>query len=214
MQRFIQSARPLRRGLVSSQTRKIFSGASKTEPAQEATAEPVQEQAVPEPEVPEWEIKIQKLNDQLKESQEKTKDMQNRLLRNHADFENARKRHTRELQSSNQYAITKFAKDLLEVADNLERAAESVTPEEEGPLKTLHEGVGMTDRILKKVFQKYGIVKVDPMSQPFDPNLHEAMFEVPASEGQTPGNVMHVLNSGYKIEDRVLRAARVGVVKK
>mmetsp|Transcript_12581 Transcript_12581/g.30011 ORF Transcript_12581/g.30011 Transcript_12581/m.30011 type:complete len:225 (-) Transcript_12581:320-994(-) len=152
-----------------------------------------------------------------KEAAAKIKELQDKLMYSYAEAENLRQRTRREVDNANKYAVSKFAKELLDVADNLERAASAVTPqqlESNAELRALHEGVDMTQSILQKTFGHYEITKFDSLGQPFDPNLHEAMFEVPGQDGQEAGTVAHVMNEGYMIKDRVLRPARVGTVKK
>ena len=115
-----------------------------------------------------------------------------------------------------QYAITGFAKDILAVADNLGRALEAVTgegkEESDANLNALIEGVQMTQKELHNQLLKHGVVQIDPTGEKFDPNFHQAMFEVPNSE--SPNNtVISVQQKGYKIGDRILRPALVGVSK-
>mmetsp|Transcript_3513 Transcript_3513/g.11726 ORF Transcript_3513/g.11726 Transcript_3513/m.11726 type:complete len:134 (-) Transcript_3513:456-857(-) len=132
-------------------------------------------------------------------------------------MENIRKRHVNDVENANKYATTKFAKDLLNVADNLERAISMVPAEvregEPSTLKALLEGVELTDRELLSVFRKHGVDKVDPAGQKFDPNFHEALYEMPVPDAE-PGTVARVESVGYKIHDRCLRPAKVGVVSK
>ena len=106
---------------------------------------------------------------------------------------------------------------MLEVSDNLRRALATLKEEERAgvtdSVASLIEGVEMTDRLLAAIFERHGIREITPKpGERFDPNLHEAMFEVPDS-GQPAGTVVHVLEAGYKIGERLLRAARVGVAK-
>ena len=106
-------------------------------------------------------------------------------------------------------------RDLLAVADNLQRALESVpgdVADENGALKTLLEGVQLTARELETVFERHGIVKLEPMGERFNPHHHEAMFEVPDPE-QPSGTIVQVVQPGYLLHDRLLRPARVGVAK-
>ena len=138
-------------------------------------------------------------------------ELKDRLLRALAEVENTRRRAERDLDNMRQYAITKFAGDILNVADNLERAIASIPDsvrEREGALKTLVEGVGLTEKELLCALEKHGIRKLDPVGERFDPNLHEALFEVP--DPTVPrGTVMKVLQPGYVIGSRALRPARV-----
>lgn len=143
-------------------------------------------------------------------------DLRERLTRAMAETENVRRRAERERKEALKYAASPLAKDLLGVVDNLRRALDSVPPEEvEGneTLQTLMSGVEMTEKELLEAFQKHGIqqMNVEP-GQRFDPHYHEAMFEVPTDQ-QQPGTVVHVLQHGYMLHDRLLRPARVGVAK-
>lgn len=133
-----------------------------------------------------------------------------RLLRALAEIENTRTRARRERDDAGKYAISAFARDLLSVADNLRRALEA-TPAE---LKTsaLIQGIEATERELLKGLEKHGIRKIDPSGQPFDPNFHEVMFESPLP-GKPSGTILQVLEPGYVIGERLLRPARVGIVK-
>ncbi|MEN3794069.1 nucleotide exchange factor GrpE [Fulvimarina sp. MAC3] len=143
-------------------------------------------------------------------------DVKERLLRLAADMENLRRRTEREVKDARSYAVTNFARDMLSVADNLRRAVDAV-PEEaraggENGLTALIEGVEMTERGLQTSLEKHGVKKLDPEGQKFDPNFHQAMFEVPNPE--VPNNtVVQVVQAGYAIGERVLRPAMVGVAK-
>lgn len=143
-------------------------------------------------------------------------DVKERLLRLAADMENLRRRTEREVKDARNYAVTNFARDMLSVADNLRRAVDAV-PEEarasgENGLTALIEGVEMTERGLQASLEKHGVKKLDPEGQKFDPNFHQAMFEVPNPD--VPNNtVVQVVQAGYAIGERVLRPAMVGVAK-
>jgi molecular chaperone GrpE len=135
-----------------------------------------------------------------------------------ADIENMRKRHTVELENAHKFSIGSFAKELLEVADNLERAIELVpdsvrTGDENPMMKALYEGVKLTDDQLVKSFASVGIARVNPASEKFDPNLHEALFKVPDATKE-PNTVAQVMSVGYKLHERCLRSAKVGVFTK
>ncbi|MEQ8610456.1 MAG: nucleotide exchange factor GrpE, partial [Parvibaculum sp.] len=128
-----------------------------------------------------------------------------------------RKRAERKAADDARYAVSSFARDMLEVSDNLRRAVATLKPEEREAaadgVKAMAEGVEMTERQLLATFERHGIKEITPKpGERFDPNLHEAMFEVPGTEHPT-GSVVHVLEAGYMIGDRLLRAARVGVAK-
>jgi molecular chaperone GrpE len=143
-------------------------------------------------------------------------DLKDKLLRTLADMENLRRRTDREMADTRAYAVTNFARDMLNVADNIRRALESVPAEAssaaEGAFKALIEGIDLTERDLLKTLDRHGVVKLDPQGQKFDPNLHQAMFEVP-NPNVPNGTVVQVVQSGYIIGDRVLRPALVGVAK-
>jgi molecular chaperone GrpE len=143
-------------------------------------------------------------------------EMKDRVLRTLADMENLRRRTEREIADGRTYAVTAFARDALAVGDNIRRALESIGPDWKATADAggvaLIEGVELTERELLKVLEKHGIKKLDPQGQKFDPNLHQAMFEVP--DGSVPaGTVVQVLQSGFMIGERILRPALVGVSK-
>ncbi|KMO15328.1 nucleotide exchange factor GrpE [Methylobacterium indicum] len=143
-------------------------------------------------------------------------DLKDKLLRTLADMENLRRRTEREVADARTYAVTNFARDMLNAADNIRRALESVPAEAretaEGALKALVDGIELTERDLLKTLERHGVKRVDPQGQRFDPNLHQAMFEVPNPD-VTSGTVVQVVQSGYVIGERVLRPALVGVAK-
>jgi molecular chaperone GrpE len=143
-------------------------------------------------------------------------ELKEKLLRILADFENLRRRTERELADARIYAVSNFARDMLTVADNVRRALDSVPAEardgEAGPLQALVEGLELTERDLLNTLERYGVKKLDPEGQRFDPNLHHAVFEVPNPEVPS-GTVVQVVQSGYVIGERVLRPALVGVAK-
>tara|TARA_R100000005_G_scaffold96432_1_gene83285 strand:- start:20 stop:646 length:627 start_codon:yes stop_codon:yes gene_type:complete len=141
-------------------------------------------------------------------------DLKDKLLRAMAEVENMRRRAEREKQDAHNYAVTKFARDVLSVADNLRRAIDSV-PEaarESGDVKNILTGVELTESELLNTMEKHQIRKIDPKGEKFDPNMHQAMFEIedPSVE---PGTVLQVVQAGYSIADRLLRPAMVGVAK-
>ncbi|WP_420402979.1 nucleotide exchange factor GrpE [Nisaea sp.] len=137
------------------------------------------------------------------------------LIRTLAELENTRKRAERDIAQARKFAITDFARDLLSASDNLRRALDSA-PDDRDELditvKNLVIGVEMTEKELLGVFEKHGIRKVDPLGDKFDYNLHQAMFEVPDDKTE-PGTVVQVMQPGYVLQDRLLRAAMVGVSK-
>ena len=142
--------------------------------------------------------------------------LKDKALRTMADMENLRRRTEKEVVDARTYAVSSFARDMLTVADNMRRGIESVPQEQrtsaDGALKTLLEGVELTERDLLKTLEKYGIKQIDPQGQRFDPNLHQAMFEV-EDTSVTTGTVVQVVQAGFVIGERVLRPALVGVSK-
>ena len=142
-------------------------------------------------------------------------ELKDQLLRSLAEVENVRRRAQREREDGARYAVKPLAEDLMAVRDNLRRAIDSVSAEAaeaEPRLKALLEGVVMTEKSLSEAFAKHYVEIIDPLGEKFDPNLHEAMFEVPDPQ-QTAGTVAQVIEVGYRLHDRLLRAARVGVYK-
>jgi len=143
-------------------------------------------------------------------------EMKDRLLRALAEMENLRKRTEREVAESRLYSVASFARDVLGVADNMRRALEAVAPElrasKQAGVKALLDGVELTERELSKALEKNGVRQFSPHGEKFDPNLHQAMFEVP--DASVPaGSVVQVVQPGYMIGERVLRPALVGVSK-
>lgn len=156
---------------------------------------------VDDPRVTELEAEVGKLKDQL--------------LRALAEAENIRRRGQRDKEDAANYAIASFARDMLGVADNLGRALTSVDPaarETDGPIKNLLVGVEMTARELVAAFDRVGIKPIDAVNKRFDPNFHQAMFEID-NPGVPAGTVLQVMQNGYVIRDRLLRPAMVGVAK-
>ena len=138
--------------------------------------------------------------------------LRDRMLRALADAENTRRRAERAQREASQFAVAGFARELLPVADNLQRTVAAAErragePVDEGALV---EGVRVIERLLQHTFGQFGIRRIDALGAPFDPALHEAMLEV-ADGSQPPGAVVHVLEDGYTLHDRLLRPARVAV---
>jgi len=135
-----------------------------------------------------------------------------RLLRALAETENQRQRHQRDRQEAQRYAAFEFARELLNVADNLRRAIDAV-PAADSTARGVIEGVAATERELLAIFERHGVKRVEPkLGERFDHNVHEAMFEVPGAP-QPPGTVAQVLQPGYVMHDRLLRPALVGISK-
>jgi molecular chaperone GrpE len=143
-------------------------------------------------------------------------DARDRMLRTLAEMENLRKRTSREVADARVYGITGFARDVLDIADNLQRALDALPYETRAAadpgLKALIEGVELTERSLLSALEKNGVKKFDPAGEKFDPNFQQAMYEVPDPTVPS-GTVMQVVQSGYMIGDRILRPALVGVSK-
>jgi molecular chaperone GrpE len=141
-------------------------------------------------------------------------ELKDKLLRTLAEMENLRRRTEREVSEAKAYGVTSIARDMLIVADNLRRAlasvAESQREQADSPCKALADGIEVTQRDFLSRLEKYGVRKIDSLGAKFDPNLHEALFEVP-SETAPNGTVVEVIEEGYAIGDRVLRPAKVGV---
>jgi molecular chaperone GrpE len=143
-------------------------------------------------------------------------DLKDRLLRTLAEMENLRRRTEREVADARVYGVTNFARDIVGVADSMERAMKALDDglreKADDGVKALLDGVELTERELLKVLEKHGVTKLEPKGQKFDPNMHQAMFEMP-DPSVPAGMVTQVVQPGYKIGERVLRPAMVGVSK-
>jgi molecular chaperone GrpE len=142
-------------------------------------------------------------------------DYKDKLLRSLADMENLRRRTDREVADARMYGVSSLARDIAGVADNMRRALEATGASAaaiEGPAKALVEGVELIERELHKVLEKHGVKKFDPQGVKFDPNLHQAIFEV-FDANVASGSIAQVIQPGYMIGERVLRPAMVGVSK-
>ncbi len=150
----------------------------------------------------------------LAEAKSESAEFKDKLLRTLAEMENLRKRTEREVIDARVYGIAGFARDVLAVADNMHRALEAIGPElresADPKVRALIEGVELTERELLKTLEKNGVKKFSPRGEKFDPNVHQAMYELPTSD-QPPGQVAQVIQAGYMIGDRVLRPALVAV---
>ena len=148
----------------------------------------------------------------MKENEE----LKDRALRAAAEMENLRRRTARDVQDARAYAVSNFARDMLSVSDNLRRALEAIPAEAKAAadagLKALAEGVEMTERAMLAALERHGVKKLAPEGEKFDPNFHQAMFEIPNPDVPN-GTVVQVVQAGYSIGDRVLRPAMVGVAR-
>ncbi|KCV70939.1 co-chaperone GrpE [Fonticula alba] len=161
---------------------------------------------------------ISGLETRVNELQTQNKELEDKFLRALAETEHVRQLGRREVDKQKLFAIQGFSKDLLETVDVLELALASVpeaerTSDDNPHLKNLYEGLSMADKELRKVFAKYGLVQHDPMGQPFDANIHDALFEMDHPEW-APGTVAYVQRKGFTLHDRPIRPAQVGVVRR
>jgi len=146
------------------------------------------------------------------------KELKDQLLRAMAESENTRRIAQRDVASARSFAVSSFAKSLLDTSDNLTRAMDAVPvdkrndTENQPVLATLYEGIKMTNDGLTKAFEKNGLKKFGAIGEPFDPNLHTALFEYPDPEKER-GSIGQIMKAGFKLNDRVIRSAEVGVVK-
>lgn len=191
---------------------------TQTQPQQQPeTPESEEADASPEPsEVEQTEDSVDGEKDAFAELEAELAETKDRMLRAMAETENLRRRAARDTEEARKYAVTGFARELLEVSDNLARALDSVPDEarENEQVKPLVEGIELTQRSLAACFERQKITKVAPEpGDKFDHNLHQAMFET-ETDAQAPGSVLQVMQPGYTIADRLLRPAMVGVAKK
>ena len=142
-------------------------------------------------------------------------ELKDQVLRLAAEMENLRRRTARDVADARAYSVANFARDMLQVSDNLNRALQAIPEgarEKDTGLNALAEGVEMTERAMMAALERNGVKKIEPEGQKFDPNFHQAMFEIPNTD--VPNNtVQQVVQAGYVIGDRVLRPAMVGVSK-
>jgi molecular chaperone GrpE len=152
---------------------------------------------------------------ELETLKEENADLKDRLLRAAAEMENVRRRTERDKADSVKFAISNFARDVLTIGDNISRAIEHVPAEaaEDDPaLKSFLEGIQVTERELLNVMERHGIARLNPKGERFDPNQHQAMFEVDNPD-VPDGTIVEVIQAGYVLAERVLRPALVGVAK-
>jgi molecular chaperone GrpE len=142
-------------------------------------------------------------------------ELKDKLLRAHAEVENIRKRSEREKEETAKYAIARFARDIVNVGDNFQRAIDAVpvgAAEQDAALKSFLDGVTMTERELLNVLERHGIKRIQPVNEVFNPHLHQAVMEIQRTDVPA-GTVVQVFQAGFTIEDRVLRPAMVAVAK-
>ncbi|MGQ0559654.1 MAG: nucleotide exchange factor GrpE [Sphingosinicella sp.] len=153
--------------------------------------------------------------DRLSELERELEEVRQHVLYAQAETQNVRRRLEQEKVNAANYASTGFARDMLSVKDNLERALAAIPGElrEDERMKGLVAGIEATARELDNVFQRHGIARVEAIGQPLDPHFHQAMIEVPDDKA-APGTIVQEMLAGYKLKDRLLRPALVGVAKK
>lgn len=152
-------------------------------------------------------------NDELAQLTEQVASLQQDLLYARAETQNVTRRKDKEIADAHAYAATKFARDILSVADNLGRALAALSEEQraDDAIKPLITGLEATERELLSVFERNGITRIAAIGLPLDPNQHQAMLEIPSE--QTPGTIVQEMQAGYMMKDRLLRPAMVAVAK-
>jgi molecular chaperone GrpE len=176
----------------------------------QATASPGGESAPPEAQEG-----ARTVHDVIAALQAEVADFKDKWLRAHAEIDKVRKRAEREKEETAKYAVTRLARDLVNVGDNFQRAIDAVpagAAEQDPALKSFLDGVTMTERELLNVLERYGIKRVQPLNEPFNPHLHQAVMELERAD-LPAGTIVQVFQPGYMIEDRVLRPAMVAVAK-
>ncbi|GAA5897116.1 mitochondrial nucleotide exchange factor MGE1 [Sporobolomyces salmoneus] len=188
-------------------------------PPEESTQEPAAATEAPDAAKPSaGDAATTEMQAKLDQQSKTIAELKDARLRTLADFENLQKISTREKAQAKDFALTSFAKDLVQSIDILHLALKSITPEKlsssehaNGDLKGLHEGVSLTKREIEKCLERHGVKSFDPTGEQFDPNRHEALYQAPVP-GKEPGSVLECQEIGYTIKDRLLRPAKVGVV--
>lgn len=154
-------------------------------------------------------------HDRVAQLETELADAKSAVMYAQAEIQNVRRRADKEAQDARAYAVTGFARDILSVSDNLERALASIPAElrEDDKFKALVTGLEATGREVASVFERHGIKRIAALGLPLDPNQHQAMLEVPSADAE-PGTIVQEMQPGYMIKDRLLRPALVGVAKK
>ncbi|WP_429238409.1 nucleotide exchange factor GrpE [Aeromonas veronii] len=182
----------------------------KVEAMEQVDAQPVEPTDV-DSEVTAEQARIAELEAQLETAIQKAAEERERALRTAAEMENLRRRTELDVEKAHKFALEKFANELLPVLDNLERAIELADKENEA-LKPMIEGVELTLKSMQSGVAKFGLVALDPINQPFDPNAHQAMSMVPSAD-VAPNTVIAVMQKGYDLNGRVIRPAMVMIAK-
>ncbi|CAI4036524.1 hypothetical protein SMKI_15G3710 [Saccharomyces mikatae IFO 1815] len=194
---FVRVGTPLTRS-------RYYSDEAKKEEAKDGSEDLTEEQS-----------ELKKLESQLNAKTKEASELKDRLLRSVADFRNLQQVTKKDIQKAKDFALQKFAKDLLESVDNFGHALNAFKEEDlqkSKEISDLYTGVRMTRDVFENTLRKHGIEKLDPMGEPFDPNKHEATFELPQPDRE-PGTIFHVQQLGFTLNDRVIRPAKVGIVK-
>ncbi len=184
--------------------------AGKPDPKGEAGEEQDQQQVESAAEK-ELKAQVEELNKSLDEWKAKHNDIMDKYRRSIAESDNMRKRFTKQVDEAKVFGIQGFSKDLLDVADVLEKAVQMGS--EGQTVDDMHKGLEMTLAQLNQVFKRHGLEQVNPMNEKFDPNFHEALFQIPAPDKE-PNTVLDVQKVGYTLKGRTVRPALVGVSKK
>src|SRR5262245_46072780 len=198
---------PPRRGHPNDGTTAIMTSTPHDESAQGGGAARRPDEAAPQAQT--------HADDLIAQLRAETADLKDKLLRAHAEVDNIRKRAEREKEETAKYAVTRFARDVVNVGDNFQRAIDAVpagAAEQDSALKSFLEGVTMTERELLNVLERHGIKRIQPINEPFNPHQHQAVMEIQRTDVPA-GTVVQVFQAGYTIEDRVLRPAMVAVAK-
>ncbi|AJA08011.1 GrpE protein HSP-70 cofactor [Sphingopyxis fribergensis] len=174
---------------------------------------PVDDGQAPETDAPEAAAPAEGGNEEVAQLAEQVAALQQDLLYARAETQNVTRRKDKEIADAHAYAATKFARDILSVADNLGRALAALSEEQRADeaIKPLITGLEATERELLSVFERNGITRIAAIGLPLDPNQHQAMLEIPSD--QTPGTIVQEMQAGYMLKDRLLRPAMVGVAK-
>lgn len=199
----------------SSEADKTTEAEAKSAEANAEQAKQTEQQEQPEQASESEDPVVTELKAKLESKDKELADMKNHYARAVADFRNLQETTKKEMQKARDFALQKFAKDLLESLDNFGLALSSVKDETlktNEEVKNLYEGVSMTRNVFEKTLNKFGVEKIDPLGEVFDPNHHEATFELHQPDKE-PGTVFHVQLPGYLLNKRVLRPAKVGLVK-
>lgn len=181
-----------------------------TEPEKQPEDVPVLEELAPQTENP----PIDLASVRIAALEAEVLDAKDKMMRALADAENTRRRAVKDREDAGKFAVQNFARDLLDFSDNFHRALEAIPPElhEDPRIGIIITGLEAMDQNLLKTFERHGIKKIEPLDEPFNPNYHEVMFETPV-QGKPGGIVIQVVEAGYVIHDRLLRAAKVGISK-